>query len=166
MLVAVQAYRRAFRGRLTIIEPRERLGAGLAYATSFDQHLLNVPAGKMSALDDAPEHFLEWLRTRHWPGAAPDAFAPRKLYGEYLLELLQETIGAAGSDFHHIRAEAISASTDRAAHFWVSVMGQRFVREEWCWHWAIRLRAPSPSCPRRDWEIAGNYRHGSETRCR
>jgi hypothetical protein len=38
-----------FRDSVTIIESRERLSAGLAYSTSVDQHLLNVPAEKMSA---------------------------------------------------------------------------------------------------------------------
>jgi uncharacterized NAD(P)/FAD-binding protein YdhS len=109
LLVAVQLFRNGFRDRVTIIEPRERLGAGLAYSTSFDQHLLNVPAGKMSALAQQPAHFLEWLRARHSPDASADSFAPRKMYGEYLEDLLQETIRTVpGSHFSHIRAEAIS----------------------------------------------------------
>jgi uncharacterized NAD(P)/FAD-binding protein YdhS len=110
LLVAVQLLRNGFRGSLAVIEPRERLGNGLAYSTSFDGHLLNVPAGKMSALPRDPLHFLEWLRARQWPDAAPDSFAPRKLYGLYLQDLLLQTIrAAAGSSFRHIRAEAIGA---------------------------------------------------------
>ncbi len=110
LLVAVQLFRNGFRDRVTVIEPRERLGAGLAYSTSFDQHLLNVPAGKMSALAEQPAHFLEWLRARHWPAADADSFAPRKMYGEYLEDLLRETIRAIpGGHFSHIRAEAIGA---------------------------------------------------------
>ncbi len=109
LLVAVQLFRNGFRDRVTVIEPRERLGAGLAYSTLFDQHLLNVPVGKMSAIAQEPTHFLEWLRARHWPGAGPQSFAPRKLYGEYLKDVLDHTIRAgAGSYFSHIRAEAIS----------------------------------------------------------
>jgi FAD-NAD(P)-binding len=34
----------------------------VAYATTCEQHLLNVPAGLMSALPDEPSHFLDWLR--------------------------------------------------------------------------------------------------------
>ena len=41
-----------------ILDPREGLGAGLAYSTSSDQLLLNVPARSMSALEDRPAHFL------------------------------------------------------------------------------------------------------------
>ncbi|MGA2215581.1 MAG: FAD/NAD(P)-binding protein [Bryobacteraceae bacterium] len=133
LLAAVQLFRNGFRERVTVIEPRERLGAGLAYSTSFDQHLLNVPAGQMSALADQPAHFLEWLRARSWPNASAASFAPRKIYGEYLEDLLQETIRPiARGQFSHIRAEAIGAAADgNGAHLALSdgttVYAQRVV---------------------------------------
>ncbi len=122
LLVAVQLFRNGFRGRVSVIEPRERLGAGLAYSTSFDQHLLNVPAGRMSALAAQPAHFLEWLRAQHGPEASADSFAPRKLYGEYLRDLLRQTIrDNAGSCVDHIRAEAVRAQADASgAHLELS----------------------------------------------
>ncbi|MGA2049496.1 MAG: FAD/NAD(P)-binding protein, partial [Terracidiphilus sp.] len=92
LLVAVQLLRRGFRGTLTIVEPRRNLGRGLAYSTPFEEQLLNVPAGKMSALPDEPSHFLDWLHLRGFAEAAHGHFAPRKLYGEYLEELLQNAI--------------------------------------------------------------------------
>src|SRR5436309_1707066 len=82
LLTAVQLLRHGFDGPVTIVEPRAELGRGLAYSTRFDEHLLNVPAGKMSAFPDEPEHFLNWLNARDWPGAAPGLFAPRRVYGE------------------------------------------------------------------------------------
>ena len=94
LLVAVNLFRQGFQGRVTVIEPRSRLGAGLAYSTSVIQHLLNVPAGKMSALPEQPGHFLEWLRANHWPDAKPDSLAPRKLYGQYLQEVLKQALRA------------------------------------------------------------------------
>jgi uncharacterized NAD(P)/FAD-binding protein YdhS len=112
VLVAVQLFRGGFRGLVNIVEPREQLGAGLAYSTPYDQHLLNVPAGKMSALPDCPGHFLEWLRAGHAPDADGFVFAPRKLYGPYLRDLLNETLGANQDRFKHIRAEALSVSAD------------------------------------------------------
>jgi uncharacterized NAD(P)/FAD-binding protein YdhS len=106
LLVAVQLLRNGFRGRISVIEPRERLGTGLAYATPFDVHLLNVPVGKMSALAGAPAHFLDWLRERRWPEVHAESFVSRKLYGEYLQELLEYSVVAyACTDFRHIRAE-------------------------------------------------------------
>jgi uncharacterized NAD(P)/FAD-binding protein YdhS len=103
LLVAVQLLRNGFRDSITIVEPRAELGRGLAYSTQFDEHLLNVPAGKMSALPEEPSHFLDWLTARQWPGAAPSAFAPRRLYGEYLGELLHGR--SEGANLRHLRAE-------------------------------------------------------------
>jgi uncharacterized NAD(P)/FAD-binding protein YdhS len=112
-LVAVHLFREGFQGRVTVIEPRAQLGAGLAYSTSLVQHLLNVPAGNMSALADQPADFLEWLRSHHWPEAKPDSLAPRKLYAQYLQDLLQQTLRAAsGRRFNHIRAEVVDAGVD------------------------------------------------------
>jgi uncharacterized NAD(P)/FAD-binding protein YdhS len=107
-LVAVQLFIHGYQGHVSIIEPRERLAIGLAYSTTFDGHLLNVPAGKMSALPQEPSHFLDWLRNRKWPGAEAGSFAPRKLFGEYLHEVLHQTLSKeAGDRFTHIRAEGV-----------------------------------------------------------
>jgi uncharacterized NAD(P)/FAD-binding protein YdhS len=107
-LVAVQLFRNGYRGRVAVVEPREQLGAGLAYSTQYERHLLNVPAGKMSALADEPAHFLEWLRAGPLPHAEASTFAPRRLYGKYLNDLLQQTIAKrASGEFIHLRAEAI-----------------------------------------------------------
>jgi uncharacterized NAD(P)/FAD-binding protein YdhS len=153
--VAVRLFRNGFRDRVTIIEPRERLGAGLAYSTTFDQHLLNVPAGGMSAFAEQPADFLDWLRARHWPAANADSFAPRKLYGDYLQDLLEQTIRAgAGSCLSHIRAQAIDAQVDPSgAHLALSdgttVHAGRVV---------LALGNPA-SCP-----APGPSRHGLEDR--
>src|SRR5436190_93629 len=87
-LVAVNLARLA-RGRplrVVLFERRERFARGVAYSTSCPQHLLNVPAGMMSALVDEPDDFLSWLQARD-PAAHRGTFAPRRVYGEYLEEL-------------------------------------------------------------------------------
>jgi uncharacterized NAD(P)/FAD-binding protein YdhS len=118
LLVAVHLFRNGYRGHVTVIEPRARLGAGLAYSTRFDRHLLNVPAAKMSALPQQPDHFLDWLRAGHWPEAEPHSFASRPLYGEYLQQLLQETLRSGASEsFTHIRGEVIDARTDASGAY-------------------------------------------------
>jgi uncharacterized NAD(P)/FAD-binding protein YdhS len=113
LLVAVHLFREGFQGHVTVIEPRAQLGGGLAYSTSLIQHLLNVPARNMSALPEQPDDFLEWLRAHHWPEAKPDSLAPRKLYGQYLQDVLQQTLRAGGGrHFSHIRAEVTEANAD------------------------------------------------------
>jgi uncharacterized NAD(P)/FAD-binding protein YdhS len=81
-------------GRLALIDAGARAARGLAYGTPYGAHLLNVPAGRMSAFQDEADHFLRWLRLRI-PDAHARTFAPRKLYGDYLHDVLAEIDGIA-----------------------------------------------------------------------
>src|ERR1035438_2526632 len=69
---------------VTIIEPREHLGVGMAYSTTCPLHLLNVPAAKMSASPGEPNHFVEWLAENAYARYDGRAFVPRSIFGEYL----------------------------------------------------------------------------------
>ncbi len=75
---------------ITIIEERTPVGPGLAYSTPSSSHLLNVPAGRMSADASDAAHFINWLNAQNGGGGAYDAkaFVPRGLYGTYLKDLL------------------------------------------------------------------------------
>ncbi len=79
--------------RATLIERRPQLGRGVAYSAAHPSHLLNVRAGNMSALPDDPGHFVRWIEARGIGGAT--SFIPRITYGEYLAELLDESVAAA-----------------------------------------------------------------------
>lgn len=74
--------------RIVLIEPGHP-GRGIAYGTDLDAHLLNVPAGRMSAIPGHPGHFLEWLRPRAGD-ATGGSFVPRRWYGGYLESLVTE----------------------------------------------------------------------------
>src|SRR5690606_7794125 len=64
-LAAIHLLRRAAPGlRIAMYEPSLHPGEGVAYSTRRPEHLLNVPAGKMSALPDEPGDFLAWLAAR------------------------------------------------------------------------------------------------------
>jgi uncharacterized NAD(P)/FAD-binding protein YdhS len=116
LLVAVQLLRHGFRGSIALFEMRSRLGRGLAYSTPFDEHLLNVPAGKMSALPGEPSHFLDWLHARRFAGVTPGCFAPRRLYGHYLEDLLRTALEhAGGAILQHIRAEVTGVAAESGA---------------------------------------------------
>jgi uncharacterized NAD(P)/FAD-binding protein YdhS len=76
--------------RIVLVNKSGRMARGLAYGTSSPSHLLNVPAGNMSALPDAPNDFVDYCRWAD-PTVAPHSFVPRALYGSYLEALLAST---------------------------------------------------------------------------
>ena len=88
---------------VTIVEPRETLGAGVAYSTACPLHLLNAPASNMSAIHGEPTHLLRWLAER---GENSDGtrFIQRSLYGIYLRSLADDTARTAGSRLRHVRS--------------------------------------------------------------
>ena len=91
VLLAVHLLRGETRSsEVVVIERRSELGAGIAYATNHPDHLLNVRAANMSAFPDDPGHFARWLAARPTPDAAcgDDGFAPRRLYRDYLADLI------------------------------------------------------------------------------
>lgn len=112
-MAAVQILRAARRPlELHIIERKPPLGRGVAYGTRYGSHLLNVPAGKMSAFPSDPDHFLRWLEAHADLLPAPPiatTFAPRKVYGAYVQSLLAEAEAKATIDVQvtHWTDEAI-----------------------------------------------------------
>jgi len=80
--------------RIVLIDAGERVARGVAYATREPQHLLNVPAGRMSAFMGDREHFLRFAQTID-PNITGADFLPRKLYGDYLETLLRDAEKAA-----------------------------------------------------------------------
>ena len=100
-MVGVHLLRRALRGQTSVdhvllFERSNRIAGGVAYGTDDPRHLLNVPAGRMSAFEDDPDNFLRWLRTRD-PRVSGGSFIPRKTYGEYIATLFRDTLAAASS---------------------------------------------------------------------
>jgi uncharacterized NAD(P)/FAD-binding protein YdhS/glyoxylase-like metal-dependent hydrolase (beta-lactamase superfamily II)/rhodanese-related sulfurtransferase len=96
---------------VVLIERGARLGRGVAYSTECSEHLLNVRAKNMSAYPDDPEHFLEWARLNHAPGASPDDYLPRPLYGQYVASLLQQEIENHPGQIEHVQDDAVSIAS-------------------------------------------------------
>jgi len=95
--------------RVLLFEKGPRFARGLAYGTSCDRHLLNVPAGLMSALPDEPSHFLDWLRDRD-QAAHSGTFASRRVYGDYLQDLLH-SVSQPGMPVELVRDEVVELRT-------------------------------------------------------
>ncbi len=92
-LTAYHLARQQVRARIVVVHQGPPPGLGLAYSTPSMRHLLNVPAGKMSALPDQPDHFLEWLRAHHDPATTPETFAPRAVFGRYIQHTFSQAEG-------------------------------------------------------------------------
>ena len=122
VLVAMQALRQATTPlRIVMIEPRSVLAQGVAYATTHGEHLLNVPAARMSAFDDRPEDFLDYVVTTTPPGgperaSLAHAFIERRRYGEYLRVRLAEAIAASPAQLQvvHDRVAELEPRSDGA----------------------------------------------------
>lgn len=101
--------------RVALVERAPRFARGAAYGVNHHACLLNVPAGRMSAFPEEPEHFLRWLRARD-PRATGGTFPARSLYGEYLGVILAETERAPQSSraLDRVPGEAVRIDPPRA----------------------------------------------------
>jgi uncharacterized NAD(P)/FAD-binding protein YdhS len=86
-------------------------GRGHAYATSSPIHLLNVRAGRMSAFADAPDHFLKWARAKD-ASIAPGAYLSRRLYGDYLAEILDREVKASEGRLRVFASEVLDVESE------------------------------------------------------
>jgi uncharacterized NAD(P)/FAD-binding protein YdhS len=93
----------------TLVEGRGRAGQGTAYSTDEVAHLLNVPAGRMGAWADQPEHFAAEVAA---DGYEPQDFVPRRRYGEYLRKILQEATASGRVRVVHQDAVAAEHGAD------------------------------------------------------
>ncbi|HET9946304.1 MAG TPA: FAD/NAD(P)-binding protein, partial [Actinomycetes bacterium] len=106
-LAAGSRGRRGERLEILLVDPAERAGRGVAYSTTDDRHLLNVPAKGMSAFPDQPNHFLDWLCRHVDSRTAPGDFARRSDFAAYLDDTLQTVVADSdGVTLVHHRARA------------------------------------------------------------
>ncbi len=100
---------------IKLIERGPTVGPGIAYGTPEACHLLNVPAGKMSAFPEDTGHFLRWLKRHGGPPVTADSFVPRQRYGAYLQAILQEAEAETPTlaQLEKIQDEAIAVLPDQ-----------------------------------------------------
>ena len=107
--------------RIALVEARPEPARGLAYGTRHDEHLLNVPAGRMSGFAETPDDFLDYALAHGNPDALPrdalaKAFLPRRLYGDYLRTRLDQARAASTSQLDVLRDTAVAI--DRSPDGW------------------------------------------------
>jgi len=99
--------------RITLIEKRPEVGRGLAYHTGNPEHVLNVRVANMSALPDEPDHFWRWLTSREGvPPPCPDpyCFVPRRIYGDYIADLLMTSKGRSTHRLSIVQGTCVDVS--------------------------------------------------------
>jgi uncharacterized NAD(P)/FAD-binding protein YdhS len=114
VLTAVHLLRAPDGPRVLLIERGPRFGRGAAYSSANANHLLNVRGANMSALPEAPGHFLEWLGVDQAEGER--VFVTRDRYGAYLQSLLREAAGAAAGRLAFEHDDAVEVA--RTAGGW------------------------------------------------
>lgn len=95
LMTLVNAVRHCPTARIVLLERRPNRTPGVAYGACDPVHLLNVPANRMGASSDDVAGFHAWLEAHH-PGVyGAGDFAPRRLYGQYLLEFVAARLEGA-----------------------------------------------------------------------
>lgn len=100
---------------IIVVNQRESFNKGIAFNPYSREHLLNVAASKMSAFNDQPDHFLDWLATKDCyrnrdRKIIANAFLPRYLYGEYMTDLWKEIL--ASHQAQQLKIRVVNALVD------------------------------------------------------
>lgn len=85
-------YNLAFQNKykeITIFEKSGFSTLGTAFSEFSQQYILNVPANNMSAFENLPDDFLQFLNYDYPNLYSKDDFVPRYIYGQYL-QLIKE----------------------------------------------------------------------------
>lgn len=100
--------------RVTVVEPRERLGLGVAYSTREPAHRINVPAARMSLFSEDKTHFERWLKQQ--PEFREDSAAlwrdgnvypQRGLFGRYIEGVFADVAKSSPVRLRHVWDRAI-----------------------------------------------------------
>ena len=141
------------------IEPRDALGQGLAYSTTEPAHRINVPAAKMSLINDEPDHFIAWLASPDGPMLSPgtatlrgDLFPQRSVFGRYVGQHLAPYL--QDGTIRHLRAAAASVARAGGAYDVTLSDGSR-LRADFL---VISMSHPLPGLPAELLPLAGSPR--------
>ncbi|QRM57594.1 FAD/NAD(P)-binding protein [Sinorhizobium sp. BG8] len=100
--------------QIVVFEPRQSLGAGLAYDTDEDVHRINVPAARMTLVPGDDEHFLRWLHETRSVEQDPGSLTPtghvfprRSVFGRYVASQLEPLIREGRVQHRQTRALSV-----------------------------------------------------------
>ncbi len=129
VLTAINALRAAAPGqRIALFEPASGVAQGIAYATPWPEHLLNVPAGKMSGFPEQPTDFLDHLLARREAADATlaEQYVPRLEYADYLQQRLTEAEAASAGTLQVVHDAVISLQPQSGGHLLQQAAGENW----------------------------------------
>ncbi|NJN40154.1 MAG: SidA/IucD/PvdA family monooxygenase, partial [Gammaproteobacteria bacterium] len=146
---------------ILLIEPRARLGAGLAHSAGHPDHRLNAADAIHLLYLDAPDHFSAWLKASGALEQDPAAVAatgriyPRRAdFGRYVgAELAHhQASNASGSAIRHVSQRALRVSAD-AEGFSIALDSGEIVRAAAC---VLAVGQGQPQVPASLRDVAGH----------
>ncbi|MBC7900898.1 MAG: FAD/NAD(P)-binding protein [Saprospiraceae bacterium] len=142
---------------INLVEKRSAVGRGVAYSTTAGVHLLNVPAAKMGAFSNDIGNFYQWLTEKDLP-YDDHAFVPRKIYGNYLRETLEQAIANKPKNiqFNIIDDEAVDMSVDDSQSQVILKSGEILVSDKVVLAFGNSL-PPHPNVENMDFTLAPKY---------
>ena len=100
--------------RITLLEPRDTPGGGVAYSTGNPVHRINVPAQRMQLAGRPEGDFDRWYRqqpafTEDQEALRPDGavYPQRGQFGEYMRQQFAAARAASGSALVHLQQRAL-----------------------------------------------------------
>jgi len=115
---AVQIVRRSAEAvAVTVVEPREEVGRGLAYSATDPDHRLNATVDRHALEPDDPHAFERWVASQALAQRDPEARLPdgrcfprRHDFGSFVADTVRAHAALPnGSSIRHVRDEAMSA---------------------------------------------------------
>ena len=132
---------------LVVVEPRARIGAGLAYGACASEHRINVPSDRMNVFPDDPTHFTRWLKKTGRFDADREAltadgqhYSRRHDFGEYMASLVEAAAGRVA--LRHARGEAVGLGR-RHGRYEIAIAGGSLA----CDAVVITASHAAPACP-------------------
>jgi uncharacterized NAD(P)/FAD-binding protein YdhS len=105
--------------QITLLNGSGHIARGMAYGTQSPEHALNVPAGNMSAYEEDPDHFLNFVKKID-SAVNSGTFISRRVYGEYLEWMLNQAEQAAkpGNTLRRVYEQvvAVQPAKELASH--------------------------------------------------
>lgn len=146
--VAIHLLREATRAvRISVIEPREHLGQGVAYSATDPSHRINVPASRMQLAGDDDGAFDRWYRRHGDFPQDPQAlqadgsvYPQRGAFGRYVEAAFHQAAKLHGSRVAHLRERAVDWQNGRL----ITSTGQRLQADRI----VLAVSHPPPRLPR------------------